>query len=627
LQAQAVQHFSAGRWDEAQVLFKSLLARHAGDMVALYHLAAIALQLKNPAQALGYAERCVKRLSQPLSAVWVVHAMALQSNGRFEEALASFRRALAIDPRDTVALTNHGVLLLQMQRRQEGLDEFLKILDIDPRNTAALSNAATVLSELQGCREAAVVMYRRLVAVSPGHPYALGALCFEGLSLCDWSDFTRLEPLLLAPGAAAQRLATPFTLLAFSGSAQVQAMAARQFASDRYPAAATPLWHGERYGHRRLRVAYVSPDFKEHPVSHLMAGVLEQHDRARFEIFAVSLGDPDGSALRARIAAACEHFIDAAGQSPLQIASTLRAHEIDIAIDLAGYTLQGGIEAFAHRPAPLQVNYLGYPGTLGTAYHDFILADRQVIPVQDEPHYTESVWHLPDCYLPPAASVPATTRTPTRAECGLPEDAFVLCCFNHDFKIHPAVFGVWMELLQQRADCVLWLACRNDSSRQRLRDAAALAGVDPARLAFAPWLPRAEDHLARYRVADLFVDTVPYNGHTTAADALMAGLPVVTCVGDAFPARVARSLLRAAGLPELATADLADYRSLVLALRDDPQRLAALRSRLQANRATHALFDSARFCRNLEAAFVGMHERVVPAALAPATAPAPAVAA
>jgi len=335
--------------------------------------------------------------------------------------------------------------------------------------------------------------------------------------------------------------------------------------------------------------------------------VLERHDRERFEVFGVSLDIDDGSALRRRCMAACEHFIDAVGQSPLQVASLLRAHEIDIAIDLAGYTRNGGIEAFVHRPAPVQVTYLGYPGTLGTAQFDFILADPHVIPERNERHFTEAVWRLPHCYLPPAASVVASEATPTRAECGLPEDAFVLCCFNHDFKIHPAVFAVWMELLHRRADSVLWLACRAESSRQRLRDAAAQAGIDPARLVFASWLARAEDHLARYRVADLFIDTVPYNGHTTAADALMAGLPVVTCMGDAFPSRVAGSLLHAAGLSELATPSLDAYRELVLQLMADAERLAQLRSRLQAVRQTQPGFDLSLFCRHLEDAFVAMH--------------------
>jgi predicted O-linked N-acetylglucosamine transferase (SPINDLY family) len=407
------------------------------------------------------------------------------------------------------------------------------------------------------------------------------------------------------------RIAQPFAMLALSGSERAHGLVARQFAADRYPAAPQRLWTGQRYGHQRLRVAYVSPDFKEHPVSHLMAGVFEGHDRSRFEVYAFSKCADDGSPLRRRVQAAFEHFIDVNGQSPQQIAQALREHEIDIAIDLAGYTQDSGLDAFAYRPAPVQVTYLGYPGTLGTGYFDFILADRHVIPEANREAFSERVVHLPDCYLPPAVDVLPAERTPTRAECGLPAQGFVLCCFNHVYKIHPRVFAVWMDLLQQRPDAVLWLSCRTDSARENLRRSAQKAGIDPARLVFAGRTPRVEDHLARYRVADLFLDTTPYNAHTTAADALMCGLPVVTCIGQAFPGRVAASLLHAIGLPELATPTLEAYRSLVLELMAQPERLASLRQRLADNRSTHPLFDTRRFVRNLEAALVQMHSTQV----------------
>lgn len=611
LRANGIQRFAEGRWAEAEALLTSALALQPADTAVLYHLAAIALQTRDAPRALRYTAQGVKHAAPQFAPIWMVHALALQANGRFDDALKAFEHTLQLDPRNVVALINHGVLLREMLRRKESLEQFLQVLEIDPANEAALSNAATLVTEMRDSDGTAIDLFRRLVRINPAHPYALGKLVFESLRNCDWSELAQLEPIVVDEASAPRRFAQPFAMLALSGSERAHAGVARQFAADRYPAAPQPLWTGQRYTHQRLRVAYVSPDFKEHPVAHLMAGVFEGHDRTRFEVFAFSKSADDGSALRRRVQAAFEHFIDVNGQSPRQIAQALRDNEIDVAIDLAGYTLDGALDALAFRPAPVQVNYLGYPGTLGTSYIDFILADRHVIPEHNRASFTEEVVHLPDSYLPPAVQVLPAERTPTRAECGLPETGVVLCCFNHVYKIHPTVFAVWMDLLRQRPDAVLWLSCRTESARENLRRSAEGAGIAASRLVFAGRMPRVEDHLARYRVADLFLDTVPYNAHTTAADALMVGLPVVTCVGQAFPGRVAASLLHAIGLPELATPSLDAYRALVLDLMAQPERLAALRQRLATNRTTHPLFDTQRFCRNLETALLQMHQAKV----------------
>lgn len=607
LRTQAIQRYAEGRLAEAEALFTQALALAPGDAAVLYHLAAIALNAQDAGRALKYVERGLQRAGASIAPMWNLYAAALQLAGRFDEALKAFERALALDPREVVTLINYGVLLREKLRRKDSLEQFLRVLDIDPNHEAALSNAATLLSEMRDGEAAAIDLFRRLVRINPRHPYMLGKLAFESLRNCDWRELERLESLVVDEASAPLRITQPFAMLALSGSERAHSAVARQFAADRYPQAAQPLWTGQRYRHDRLRVAYVSPDFKEHPVAHLMAGVFEGHDRSRFEVFAFNKAADDGSALRKRVEGAFEYFIDVVGQSPLQIAQALRAHEIDVAVDLAGFTQDSGLDAFAHRPAPVQVTYLGYPGTLGTSFFDFILADRHVIPDSERAAFSEQVMHLPDCYLPPAVDMLPAERTPTRAECGLPEQGFVLCCFNHVYKIHPQVFAVWMDLMRQRPDAVLWLSCSLASARENLRRSAAAAGIAPARLVFAGRMPRVEDHLARYRVADLFLDTVPYNAHTTAADALMCGLPVLTCVGRAFPGRVAGSLLQAIGLTELATPSLAAYRELALALMNEPARLAALRQRLADNRSTHPLFDRPRFVRQLEAALVEMH--------------------
>jgi predicted O-linked N-acetylglucosamine transferase (SPINDLY family) len=366
------------------------------------------------------------------------------------------------------------------------------------------------------------------------------------------------------------------------------------------------LWQGERYRHDKIRLAYVSPDLREHPVGHLMAGVFECHDKARFETIAISLSIDDQSRLRSRIIEAFDRFIDVRYMGTSQIAQLMRNMEIDIAVDLAGYTADSRTDIFARRPAPVQVNYLGYPGTMGTDYMDYILADCHVIPKEHWPFYSEQVVYLPDTYLPTDVSVKISDRTPSRAECGLPETGIIFCSFSHDYKLSPPVFDVWMRLLHRVPGSALWLVSRSDLSQHNLRREAEARGIDPSRLVFADRVPLVEDHLARYRQADLFLDTYPYNAHTTAADALMAGLPVVTYMGNAFPARVAGSLLHAVGLPELIARSLEEYEALALKLATTPALLADAKARLRANKNTYPLFDTQGFCRNLEAAYIAM---------------------
>jgi len=321
---------------------------------------------------------------------------------------------------------------------------------------------------------------------------------------------------------------------------------------------------------------------------------------------AISLGIHDKSRLRSRMLACFDQFVDARSMTSRQIAELMREMEIDVAVDLAGYTADSRTDVFANRPVPAQANFLGYPGTLGTGFMDYIIADQHVIPPEHQRFYNEKVVYLPDAYLPTDASVKISERTPTRQECGLPETGIVFCSFSHDYKINPPLFDMWMRLLAQVPGSVLWLMSRSQVSQANLRKEAQARGIDPSRLVFAGRVPLVEDHMARYRQADIFLDTHPYNAHTTAADALMAGLPMVTFMGGAFPARVAGSLLHAMGLPELVADSKAGYEALALKLASDPELLASVKAKVRAHRHTHALFDTERFCRNLEAIYVAM---------------------
>jgi predicted O-linked N-acetylglucosamine transferase (SPINDLY family) len=360
--------------------------------------------------------------------------------------------------------------------------------------------------------------------------------------------------------------------------------------------------------HGKIRLAYLSADFRDHAVAQVMAELLERHDRSRFEVMGISFGPDDGSEMRARLQRAFDEFIDVRAERDGDIARLLHGREVDIAVDLMGYTLHSRPEILGFRPAPIQVNYLGYPGTLGADFIDYVIADPVVLPFDQQPFYTEHIVHLPDCYLPYDTGRKIAEGTQSRRDAGLPEQGFVFCSFNNSFKIMEPMFSVWMRLLHQVDGSVLWLRRTDPHAEANLCSEARARGVDPARLVFADRCDNLEDHLARHRLADLFLDTLPYNAHSTTSDALWAGLPVLTCRGRAFAGRVAASLLQAVGLPELVTETLADYEALALRLARDPTLLAEIRAKLAHGRQTQPLFDADRFRRHVESAYATMWE-------------------
>jgi protein O-GlcNAc transferase len=370
-----------------------------------------------------------------------------------------------------------------------------------------------------------------------------------------------------------------------------------------------PLWRGEIYRHDRIRVGYLSSDFHRHATAHLTAGLFEQHDRSRVECYALAYGPrPDDDPMRRRLEAGFEHFLDVDALSTREIALRIKALEIDVLVDLKGYTSGTRLEILSHRPAPVQVHYLGYPGTLGADFVDYLIADRHVAPETEQCFYDEKLVHMPHCYQVTDDRRGEDTHAWTRERAGLPPGGVVLCAFHQTFKLNPVVFEVWMRLLTRLPGASLWLLERDSAVAARLREAARARGVDPARLIFAPELPQAE-HLGRLRVADVLLDTSPYSSHTTASDALWMGLPLVALRGRAFAARVSSSILHAAGFPELVTDSLTQYEALIYELSSQPERLRALRARIEATVRRSPLFQTASFCRHLENAFQRMWER------------------
>lgn len=531
---------------------------------------------------------------------------ALLDLRRPEAALPCFERAIALDAGFREAHLGRATALVGLRRSEEALASYRRVLALKPE-AEIYRNCGNILYRLKRYREA-LTAYDSAWRLKPDLIGIEGHRFDTKMHLADWEEIEDDAARLVDSVRAGKPNTQPFIFLAAPGTPADQQQCARLWAERLHPPAAVPLWRGERYAHDRIRIAYLSADFRVHPAAYLLAGLFEHHDRARFDVTCISFGTDDGSHIRGRIAAAFETFVDARALNEQEIAALVREREIDIAVDLMGYTTNSRTGIFARRPAPVQAQYLGYPGTMGTPYYDYVIADEIVIPPDHRRFYSEKVVGLPDCYFVNDDKRAIAGRVFGRAELGLPLDGFVFCCFNSSHKITPKVFGCWMRLLDAVEGSVIWLLCDNADTVDNLKREAGRRGVDPARLVFAERLPPA-DHLARHRAADLFLDTLPYNAHTTAADALWAGLPVLTCLGETLAGRVAASMLCAIGLAELIAPSLDAYERSALALAKNPAKLAAVKARLVQSRATMPLFDTARFARRLEAAYTAMHAR------------------
>jgi protein O-GlcNAc transferase len=595
-----------GRHEEALASYDRALAVRPNHAEALYNRGNALRSLERPEEALASYDRALA-LKPDQAEVLNDRGIVLFGLRQLGAALASYDRALTLKPDYAEALNNRGAGFLESRRRNEALADFDRALALKPDYADALDNRGNVLQELKRYEEA-VRDFERLLIARPNSDYLRGKLLHARNHCCDWRDYDRSVERVESDVAAGLRAISPFAFLSISASPGAQLRCAASFIRGKYPAARTPIGHGDHRAHDKIRIAYLSADFHEHAISYLMAELFEIHDRSRFATTALSSGPAGASPFRARLEQAFDRFIDVKTESDRDVALLMRKLEIDIAIDLNGLTRGGRPGILAFRPAPIQVNYLGFPGTMGADYIDYILADRHVIPAEQSSFYAEQIVYLPDTYQPNDSKRRIGEPVPSRAEAGLPETGFVFCSFSNTYKITPPVFDVWMRLLGQVEGSVLWLLGDTPVAMDNLRRNAEARGIAPQRLIFAPRMT-LEDHLARHRLAGFLLDTLPYNAHTTTSDALWAGLPVVTCQGSSFAGRVAGSLLRAAGLPELITESLEDYEALALDLARDETRLAAIKAKLAHNRESCPLFDAARFRRHIESAYETMWAR------------------
>jgi predicted O-linked N-acetylglucosamine transferase (SPINDLY family) len=590
---------------EAVASYDQAIALAGDDAEAFSNRGNALRELKLLDEALASCDRAIE-IRPGYAEAWINRAIVLGELKQCDEALAGYDRAIALKPDEARAFYNRGNTLKELKRFEEALKDYDRAISLKPDFADVFDNRGAVLAELARFNEA-VASYNHAIALAPNHKFAFGGLADCAIRQCDWTRRDALSDALRRHVIDGTSRISPLLLLGYSDDAALHRSCARHYVLDRFGTAPQRLVSRTVQRNDKIRLAYLSSDFRRHAVAYLVAELFELHDRTQFEVFGLSFGADDGSDMRTRLMAAFDRFIDVRTQGDREVAKLLNDLHIDIAIDLNGHTQDERLGILAFRPAPIQVNYLGYPGTSGADFIDYIIADATVLPFEEQPHYTERIVHLPDCYQANDRKRRIAPRTPTREEVGLPAAGFVFCCFNNTWKIAPPVFDVWMRLLKAVEGSALWLYRDNAHAEANLRKEAAARGIDPSRLVFAPPLPHG-DHLARHRIADLFLDTLPYNAHTTASDALWAGLPVLTCQGEAFAGRVAASLLTAVGLSDLVTQSLDEYESLALSLATDAPLLTGFRQELERNRLEFPLFDSDRFCRHIERAYTTMWE-------------------
>jgi protein O-GlcNAc transferase len=660
--ASSAEQLAAAAWrlhQSGQLMEAIGLYRQASKLAPGY--AEIHNNLGNALRAAGKLEEAASSLSRAVKlkpGIAAAHSnlgLILAELGQLEEAAQSHRRALALQPTLALAHNNLGIALLELGRTDEAQAAFCRALALQgnlPEAHANLGDALRLSERQQQAPEArarclldAIESYRRAIALNPGFAEAhanlgeaqsrLGELADAAASfkrawelkpgygqafaqyvskmhaMCDWRDTSPIAPVFAELARSDDKGALAFPLLSIADDPVLQLEVARHDGRVLADARSPPLWRGQKYRHEKIRLAYLSADFHEHATSYLIAELFERHDRSRFELHGVSFGRSDSSPMRKRVESGFDHFVDVQQESDQEAAKLIRASEIDIAIDLKGYTQESRPRILAHRPAPVQVQYLGYPGSMGARFIDYAVVDPFVVPEAQRVNFDEKLIYLPHSYQVNDSRRVIAEQTPNRPDCGLPEDGFVFCCFNNNYKILPEMFSIWMELLGAVPGSVLWLLADNRWTVDNLRREAGTRGIDPHRLVFAGRVSLA-DHLARHRLADLFLDTLPYNAHTTASDALWAGLPVLTCAGKSFQARVAGSLLHAVGLPELVADSLDNYKAMAAGFARQPKELRPIRDKLIGNRTTAPLFDAVRFCRDIETAFVeswALHQR------------------
>jgi len=585
---------------------KRAISINPKNPASYYNRGLALLEISNPEQALIDFKKALS-LNPNYAEAYNGQGNALADINKINPAIASFREAIRINPRYADAWNNLGNALSASKNVSEAIACYEQAIKIQPYFVDALTNLASAYAEVSEF-EKSLSCYRAALKVSPDLSFLFGDYLHVKYRTASWLEVSEDTEQLHKAISRSIPTVKPFVALGLLDDPALHKRVADLYVQTRFPQSAALGAIPQRKPCQKIRIAYYSADFRNHAIAYLIAEMLERHDKEAFEIYAFNLNPGARDAMSERLFSAVTQAVDLAGHNDRSAALLARTMGIDVAVDLGGHTVDSRTGIFAHRCAPVQVNYLGFPGTLGAAYYDYVLADRHVIPPDQSLHYAEQLVYLPHCYQVNDSKRKIADRVFSRPELGLPEQAFVFCCFNNGYKILPQTFCGWMRILQAVQGSVLWLLDHHPSASMNLRREAQARGVDPQRLVFAPRMPLA-DHLARHRAADLFIDTLPYNAHTTASDALWAGLPVLTCMGKSFAARVAGSLLMATDLPELITHTQADFESKAIEYAKDPVALQRIKRKLLENLPTSPLFNAQLFTRHIEQAYRAMHAR------------------
>ena len=594
------------RYNEAIASFDRALSLRPDSLEAWLGRGNVFTELKRYNDAFAAYDKALA-LNGDLAGAWLGRGNVFTKLKRYNDAFAAYNKALALKPDLAETWLGRGNIFTELKRYNDAFTAYDKALALKPDLAEAWLGRGNVFIELKQYREA-FAAYDKALALKPDLTELEGERLHCKMHLCDWSNFTTECQHLISSIRNNKINMNPFAFIAISSSREDQLKCAKSWINEKYPTVSKPIWDGDIYKHDKIRIGYVSADFQQHATSDLIAGLFECHDNAKFKTVAISIGPDDGSKIRVRLTKAFDSFSDVRLLSDDEIARRIGQNEIDILVDLKGFTRDARTGIFAHRPAPIQVNYLGYPGTMGGNFIDYIIADQTLIPLLHQQDYNEKIVYLPNSYQVNDRKRAISEKAFSREELGLPHDGFVFCCFNNSYKISPEIFDCWMGIIKNVKGSVLWLLEISEPATCNLRMEAKARGIDPDRLVFAKKLP-APDHLARHRLADLSLDTLPYNAHTTASDALWAGLPVLTQIGESFAGRVAASLLNAIGLHELIATTTRQYEEIAIELAINPEKLAAIKTKLANNRLSTPLFDTQLFTRHIENAYEAMYER------------------
>ena len=595
------------RLDEALADYDKAIVIKTDFSEAYFNRGASLQKLGRLDEALVDYEKAIT-INPNFSGAYCNRGNTLQELGRLEEAIASYDSAISITLEFVEAYSNRGNALQELGYLEEALASHDKAISINPNFAEAYSNRGKDLQEMRRFDDA-LASFDRAIQLKPNIDYLLGNFIHTKMHICNWDNFHASVHQLVAKVIKHEKVATPFITLALIDDPEIQRQSAEIYINNKHPKSQIFPNIRKYPKHQKIRIGYFSADFREHPVSYLTAELFEFHNRDQFEIIAFSFGANTQDSLRQRLEKAFDQFIDVRQMSDTEIALLARQLEIDIAVDLGGFTAGFRVGIFARKAAPLQVNYLGYPGTMGSNFIDYIIADPILIPQDKQRYYSEKVAYLPDTYMVNDSSYEPSAEIYSRSEFGLPKNAFIFACFNASYKITPTVFSGWMRILDAVSDSVLWLSNMDQTAINNLKNQAAEHGIKENRIIFASRMALANDHLNRIRLADLFLDTFPYNAHTTTNDALRVGLPVLTLMGKSFTSRVAASLLNAVGLPELITTEPKTYESLAIELATNPEYLVKIKKKLVSNLPTSALHNPKAFTQDLELVYQKMYER------------------